>query len=276
VTSSPFPQHETLSNGAFRVEELLQGQGNQQLWLARRLMDGQVALVAIDSKMERQSIAEARAALNYPIEGGLHLSHAGHVDRPTQQPENEMYVDNHWLTVELASRGAWLPRLLDERADPSPSTEVALQLGRSAGELLARAAAGGRLLVSIRPEFLWASNAQGRWEVTGVTDRPATLFQLKRYTAFTAPLFDRAYTAPEWYQAPSERSVVYSLALMIHEWASRFPVPLSWHDWALRPVPAEETAMPASLKALLDEALRKDPSERPGLASFLARLDSVA
>lgn len=272
----PFPQHETLSIGAFRIEELLQGQGNQQLWLARRTTDGEAALVAVDSKMERQSIAEARAALSYPIEGGLQLLLAGHVDRPTQQPENEMYVDNHWLTLELVSRGGWLPRLLDQRVDPSPSTEMALRLGRSTGKLLARAAAGGRLLVSIRPEFLWASNEHGRWEVTGVTDRPATLFQLKRYTAFTAPLFDRAYTAPEWYQAPSERSVVYSLALMIHEWASRFPVPLSWHDWSLRTVPAEETPMPASLKALLDEALRKDASERPDLARFLVRLESIA
>lgn len=276
MTPPPFPQHETLANGAFRVEELLQGQGNQQLWLARRTTDGHPALVAMDSKMARQSIAEARDALSYSLEGGFELLLAGHVDRPTQQPENETYVDSHWLTVELASQGGWLPRLLDQRIDQSPSTETALQLGRSTGKLLARAAAGGRLIVSIRPEFLWANNEHGRWEVTGVTDRPATLFQLKRYTAFTAPLFDRAYSAPEWYQAPSERSVVYSLALMISEWASRFPMPLSWHDWSLRPVPAEETPMPASLKALLDEALQKDPRERPGLSSFLARLDSVA
>lgn len=271
-----FPHHELLANGTYQIEELLQGEGAQQLWQARRLDNGHRALVAFDGKLARQSMDELRAAVSYPIAGGPEVVHVGTVDAPTQNPAFGCNVDSTWLVVEEYPRGEWLPNLLPPIDDGVPAPRMALELGRSAGHLMLQAAEAGHLLLRARPEYMWGVHEGDHWEVTGVSDRADGLFARKYECMVTLPLFDRFYWAPEHYKHPTERSVAYTLAVMIAEWAmGRYPFPTLFHGRGLSEADHVPIEAPAPLKALLERTIRIDPAERPSLAEFVAELDRL-
>lgn len=179
---------------------------------------------------------EARRAAN------VDLAYVGETDDPPP-------MNPHWLCVEVAGHGTWLPDLLGGRVSPAQ----AIELTRSAGQLLARALAGGAVMAGVRPEYMWGRRDGERIEVTAASDRAYWLFAHKTYDMVTRPPFDRDYAAPEARNEPSERSLVYSLAQMLVDWAGG--------------------AVP-DLTRLVERAQSRDPAARPGLEAFLTELDA--
>lgn len=240
-----FPHGALVAAGTFRITDKLRGIGFQQLWRAVRVSDGRQALVAFDDKLARIPADSLRPALVARTAVNVELAYAGEVDDP---PEGH----SHWLCVELPTEGTWLPDLLGEGVGPPQ----AIELARSAGRLLMQALAAGTVFSRVRPEYMWGVRDGERLTVTAVSDRPHELFRRKSYDLVTLPPFEREYAAPEvWLSSPSDRSVTYSLAKMIVDWAG---------------------GAPASISALLDRALSEDPAHRPGLDAFLAELDAIS
>jgi len=238
-----FPHGALVANGAFRITDLLRGIGSQKLWRAVRVQDGRQALVAIDWKLSRIPADSLRPVLARRAVN-VELAYVGEVDDP---PEDH----SHWLCVEIPIQGTWLPDLVGEGVGPLD----AIDLARSAGRLLAQALADGTVFDRVRPEYMWGVRDGGRLKVTAVSDRSEELFRRKTYDLVTRPPFEREYAAPEvWLSAPSDRSLVYSLAKMLVDWAG---------------------GTPASISALLERALSEDPAHRPGLDAFLGELDAI-
>lgn len=235
-----FPHGALVANGSFRITELLCGLGPRQLWRALRVSDGHQALVAIDARLSRISVEVMRVDLAARGAMEVGLAYVGETDDPPP-------LNHHWLCVELAMRGTWLPDLLVGNVSPAQAIELVL----SAGRLLARALANGTLMAGVRPEYMWGVRDGERFEVTAASDRSYWLFARKTYDLVTRPPFERDYAAPEARNEPSERSLVYSLARMLVDWAGETP---------------------PALVPLLERAQNRDPAERPGLEAFLADL----
>lgn len=239
-----FPHGASVAGGAFRITEKLRGIGFQQLWRAVRASDGRPALVAIDNRLSRVPADSVRSVLAARNAVNVELAYAGETDDP---PEGHA----HWLCVEIAREGTWLPDLIVGGVTP----QQAIELARSAGRLLVQALAEGTMFARVRPEYMWGVRDGERFTVTAVTDRPHELFRRKTYDMVTLSPFEREYAAPEvWLSEPSDRSMVYSLAKMLLDWAG---------------------GAPAAISELLDRALSEDPDHRPGLGAFLAGLDTI-
>ncbi|MBA3458805.1 MAG: hypothetical protein H0T46_02510 [Deltaproteobacteria bacterium] len=240
-----FPHGALVAAGAFRITDKLRGIGSQQLWRAVRVSDGRQALVAFDVKLARIPADSVRPALTARRAVNVELAYAGEVDDPPD-------LHCHWLCVEIPADGTWLPDLIVGGVSP----RQAIELARSAGRLLVQALAAGTVLARTRPEYMWGVRDGERLTVTAVSDRPSELFERRTYDMVTMPPFEREYAAPEvWLSSPSDRSLVYSLAKMIVDWAG---------------------GAPASISALLERALSEEPADRPGLDAFLAELDTGA
>jgi hypothetical protein len=88
----------------------------------------------------------------------------------------------------------------------------------------------------------------------------------------THPVFDRFYFAPETYMGPAdERSVVFTLATMIAEWASRYPFQIAYGIYG-QLEDHHPLEFPEPLAGVLSRALRQSPGDRPSLTAFLAEL----
>ncbi|MBA3458803.1 MAG: hypothetical protein H0T46_02500 [Deltaproteobacteria bacterium] len=240
-----FPHGALVAGGAFLITDHLRGIGARQLWRAMRVQDGRQALVAIDGRLSRIPAESIRPVLAARKAANVELAFAGEADDPPPQHP-------HWLCVEIPTVGAWLPDLVSAGVDELQAIELAL----SAGRLLARALAEGTVLARVQPEYMWGVRHGRRVTVTAMSDRPDLLFQRKTYDMVTRPPFEREYAAPEvWSSNPTERSLVYSLAKMLVDWAG---------------------GAPASISALLEHALSEDPADRPGLDAFLAELEEIS
>lgn len=239
-----FPHGASVAAGAFRITDKLRGIGSQQLWRAVRVSDGRQALVAFDTKLARIPADSMRPTLAARRAVNVELAYAGEVDDPPD-------LHCHWLCIEIPTDGTWLPDLIGAGVSP----QQAIELAQSAGQLLMQALAAGTVFSRVRPEYMWGVKDGERFTVTAVTDRPHVLFQRKTYDMVTLPPFEREYAAPEvWLSAPTERSLVYSLAKILVDWAG---------------------GAPTSISALLERALSEDPAHRPDLDAFLAELEGI-
>jgi hypothetical protein len=253
-----FPLARTVADGAYRVEQWLVGTGSQQLHRGADVATGAHVLVAVDDHaVRRQSIDELRAAVAYRIPGLFELAHVGAFDADV----------DHWCIVERVPPGDWLPRALGP-ADPWTAPRKAIELGASAARIALRAATGGILLVELRPELMWMATIDGRHIVTGLSTRATELFARHRGDASTRPIFDRDYRAPEAADTPDDRSVVFSLAAMIAEWATGRSDPAAIANLT-------ELGHGVPLRAVLEPALSPDRDARPRLAELVDELDRL-
>lgn len=270
-----FPLGYTLGGGAYQVDEHLLGDGNQQMFAGRHVPSGDPVLLAFDSRGSSRSIAELRAAVSYHVPGMLELGFVGGFD--PRGAEEDYMCDGHWATVERGARGAWLPRVLPKVHDSIAAPLMAVELGLSAGRILAVAAKAGVLLTRVRPEYMWAESIADRWEVTGLSARGDELFRRKSSDYVTPPVFDRYYYAPEWDQDPDDRAVVFSLGVMIAEWSmGRYPFEYLFHGRGLEQADHLPIEAPSPLREYLEEAIQFERQDRPDLEDFLFSLGACA
>jgi len=258
-----FPRGRTLGGGAYRVEQWLRGTGAQRLYRGVELATGDRVLIALDDySARRQDLAELRAAVSRSAPGLFELAHVGTID-------DDAY---HWAIVEKVPAGEWLPRVLGP-ADPSTATRKAIELGASAGRILRDAAGHGLVLAQIRPELMWAERSGARYAVTGLSARAIDLFRRARGDAFTHPLFERWYRAPEHDVDPDDRAVSFALAVMIAEWATgRYPLRSAFGAESAEHDPIEA---PAALRRLLEGAIRANRADRPRLSELVDALERL-
>jgi hypothetical protein len=258
----------------------------QQLFAGKSLADGGEVLVALDLLPLRIDIEAFRRTLGYEHSGIFTLAYLGRLDMlPNVDHQDQV---SRWALVERVSAGSWLTSLIgsyelrffydaESHMLPShnPATAVrnALSLGRSAGRILAAAAAAGTLLPYVRPEYMWARDADGALEVTGLSARGHAFFAKTTIDAVSLPLFDRYYYAPEADEDPDDRALVFALAIMIAEWATgRFPFKYKFHGQGPLEGKHLKLKLPAPLASLLSRGMRVDRAERPDLAQFLDEL----
>jgi len=254
----------------YQVDEHLLGDGLQQMFAGRHVPSGDPVLLTFDSRGSSRSIAEIRAAVSYHVPGMLELGFVGGFD--PRGAEQDYMCDGHWATVERGARGAWLPRVLPKVYDSRAAPLMAVELGLSAGRILAVAAKAGVLLTRVRPEYMWAERIADRWEVTGLSARGDELFRRKSSDYVTPPVFDRYYYAPE-YQDPDDRALVFSLGVMIAEWSmGRYPFEHLFHGRGLEQADHLPIEAPSPLRECLEEAIQFERQDRPHLAEFLFAL----
>jgi hypothetical protein len=274
MADNPFPLPGTLRNGAYAVDEPLLGNATQQLLRGHHVSTRAPVLIACNLRGSHHRIDELRSALSYQLPGVFELGLVGGFDRRGEQDDP---CTTGCAIVEHVTRGTWLPRLLPPMHAPQAAKRMAIELGLTAGRILARAATAGVLLVRIRPEYLWANCTSGHWKVTGLSARGDELLRHETTDIATPPLFDRDYHAPEWQRDPDHRALVFTLAVMIAEWTmGRHPFERRFHDQDLeqqRHLPIEASV---PLKSLLEESLQLDRRQRPQLGEFLAALAMLA
>lgn len=272
--ASEFPLTDTLDGGAYRVERHLRGSGSQTLWLGVEVASGASVLVSCDGHTpEKQDVGELRRAISYQVPGLFELAYVGAFDTDGTDYRRDAAREGAWATVEKVSSGSWLPRILGP-ADPWTAPTKAIELGRSAGTILVRAAAGGVNLVRIRPELMWAERRDGHIAVTGLSPRATELFARKVGEMVTHPLFDRFYHAPEIYEDPDDRAIAYSLAVMVAEWATgRYPFASLHAPNGLETGRHEPIHAPRPLASLLEATIRRNREDRPRLAEFVNELE---
>lgn len=152
---------------------------------------------------------------------------------------------------------------------------MAIELGLSAGRILAVAAKAGIFLTRVRPEYMWAERTVSHWAVTGLSARGDELFRRKSSDYVTPPVFDRYYYAPEWHQDPDDRALVFSLGVMIAEWSmGRYPFEHQFHDRGLEQAEHLPIEAPSPLREYLEEAIQLERQNRPDLEDFLLALGS--
>ena len=152
----------------------------------------------------------------------------------------------------------------------------AIELGRSAGQILLRATEAGINLARIRPELMWAERRDGHIAVTGLSPRATELFARKVGEMVTHPVFDRFYHAPEIHKDPDDRAVAYALAVMVAEWATgRYPFESKYAPNGVETAAHEPIAVPRPLAKLLESTIRHDRNKRPRLAKFVRELERM-
>jgi hypothetical protein len=272
---------ETLDGGRYRLTEHLRGRGSQLLYLAKEAAgDGSEATCFVSVIWAPKGLAEAevRAALEYSCEGVHALAFLGCFDAAGDDEERHIHQQQYCALVERVPEGEWLPRLTTAPLGAA----AAAGLGSSVGRLLEAADQRGHCLVGLRPEYVWAQRRAGELVAVSVTGRNRDYFtHVGGRCLIPGQLFERLYLAPEVYTERGERrerdeSLVFSLAIMIAEWATgAYPFPESWAGGNLRSLlegrhaPLSVTPALAKLLAL---CLKPDPSHRPDLSYFLKRL----
>lgn len=276
-----FPIGDTLDGGSWRVTGHLRCGGTQDLCVAERAgRPGERAMVSV-IWAPRGVPADLRATLAPGAAGVLPLEHLGPFDATSDDSVRESQQRQHIALVEGLPGGdriEWLPRAITGRLGAGP----ALALGVSIGAILARAAAAGLLLVGVRPDYVWVRRDGDRLVAAGLTGRNRDFFAHTGGGCLApAALFERHYYAPEVYRerGQGEESLVFTLALMIAEWATgSYPFPDSWAGGTMQSL-VEGRHAPLDLApeaaALLAGGLRASPAERPRLAEFLASAESL-
>jgi hypothetical protein len=273
---------ETLDGGRYRLTEHLRGSGSQLLYLAKEVAgDGLEATCFVSVIWAPKGLAEVevRAALDVRCEGVHALAFLGCFDIAGEDEERHIHQQQYCALVERVPEGQWLPRLTTAPLGAG----AAVALGSSVGRLLEQAAQHGHLLVGVRPEYVWARRQAGQLVAVSVTARNRDYFtHTGGRCLIPGQLFERHYLAPEVYSERGERdeSLVFSLAIMIAEWATgAYPFPDSWAGGNMRSLlegrHAPLSVAPALAK-LLALGLKPDPSHRPDLSYFLKRLSLLA
>ena len=286
AASAEFPIGDTLAGGSWRVTEHLRGTGSQQLHLATRADRPDArALVSTIWAPRGAPGAELLEKLGYRLPGVLELVHLGPFD-PSGDELRRTHQRQHVALVERLpdGRGAdagseWLPRLVSGPLGP----RAAVELGRSVGAILARAADAGPLLVGVRPEYIWATRDGDQLRATGLSGRNWELFAHTGGGCLVpGRLFERHYYAPEVYRERGEgpESLVFTLAAMIAEWATgQYPFPDSWAGGNMQSL-CEGRHAPLDLRPpmadLLGLCLDAEPAHRPSLPYLLRRLELLS
>ena len=286
----PFPVGETFGSGAYRIEKHLQGEGLQKLFLGREVRSQTQLLVSFDALSSRVDPRAFQKTVSYESPGVFPLAFVGKVDFRKDIDLSE--ASSTWGLVERGAEGDWLPSILgtfdpdvvfeqESRQLPSHDEKTAipdaLSLGSSAGKILAAAAARDLLLTRVRPEYMWAARVDGRLEVTGLSARADAFFAMTRVDAVTWPVFDRYYYSPEEHSGDrDDRALVFSLAIMIAEWATgRFPYRYKFHDSGPLSGKHLKLAVPKPLARLLSRGMELDRVKRPDLRTFLVELEGM-
>ena len=267
----------TFDGGRYRVDKHLQGEGLRQLYLGSDAATTDAVLISYDKLPKYTTIEDFIAANKAPVPGVLDLLVAG---TPDGEP-------SYWGVIERVPQNArWLPDVLGRPTpqafadsvpkrlpsfEPGGAVARALALGRSAGKILADSAARGAILARARPETMWITGDR----VVGLSQRSELMFAASWVTAFSMPVFDRYYYAPEVgrNQRVDDRALVFSLAIMIAEWATGL-YPFKTKRFDSGPTEDNQIALdlPAPLATLLHSGMQISAMRRPNLSSFLADL----
>lgn len=274
----PMPS-QTIDSGEYRLDEHVAGVGRWRVYLGHSLRrPHESVLVSWVDGPEKAPPEQLRAELGYSIAGVLPLNFLGKFDEPA---DRRLDVRDVGVLVEQLPPGESARR----RIQLPLAVQDAARLAASLGAIMVRAAEGGVMLTALRPEFIWVEEKDGRLTVAGVTGRSRPFFESRSGGEFNSPVpFPRPYEAPEADQAPTERSLVFTLAVIFAEWLSgRHPFPEEWHHLARRlslrvrePVDPDLELVPTSIRSLLRDALDRDPTKRPSLASFIVEIERVA
>jgi len=267
----------TFGSGRFLVENHLQGEGLRQLFAGRDTATDGGVIISYDKLPKYTTIDGFIAANQAHSPGVLELLFAG---TPDGEP-------SYWGVIERVPQNArWLPDVLGRPTpqafadsvpkrlpsfEPGGAVARALALGRSAGKILADSAARGAILARARPETMWITGDR----VVGLSQRSELMFAASWVTAFSMPVFDRYYYAPEVgrNQHVDDRALVFSLAIMIAEWATGL-YPFKTKRFDSGPTEDNQIALdlPAPLATLLHSGMQISAMRRPNLSSFLADL----
>jgi hypothetical protein len=151
----------TFDGQRFHVAKHLQGQGFRQLFLGVDTANNDTVLISYDKQPKHTTIGDFVAANRGTAPGVLDLLFAGPPDQSGP----------YWAVIErLVAKTRWLPSVLGQHHpdaytdavpkrlpsfDPATALPTALELGRSAGRILADNAARGTILAHVRPETMW-------------------------------------------------------------------------------------------------------------------------
>jgi len=257
-----FPIGATFGGGAYRMEHRLRGTGSMRLYRGVEVATGAQLLVAFDTFRSKHDVAELRAAVDYRAPGLLELVHVGHLDGRSDV----------WTLAERAPAGTWLPALVGP-ANPWTAPRKAIELGTSAGRILLGAHYLGVALRDVRPEVMWAEERDGRYTVTGLSPRCFALFARSYEDARSHPLFLHHYRDPDRGGMFDDRSLTFSLAVMVSEWTMGvYPLLQTWGNETADHIAIEA---PPPLRDLLERALAPARADRPRLADFVDELSLV-
>jgi len=268
----------TFDGGRYRVDKHLQGEGLRQLYLGSDAATTDAVLISYDKLPKYTTIEDFIAANKAPVPGVLDLLFAG---TPDGEP-------SYWGVIERVPQNArWMPDVLGRHPphtvtdsvpkrlpsfEPGGAVARALAFGRSAGRILADSAARGAILARVRPETMWITGDR----VVGLSQRSELMFSASWVTAFSMPVFDRYYYAPEVgrNQHVDDRALVFSLSIMIAEWATGL-YPFAKKSFDGGPTENQQVALdlPPQLAALLGAGMNVSVAMRPSLAAFLAELE---
>lgn len=277
--AGPFPLGETLGGGAFRLTGHIAGRGDDQLHRAesRAHPDARYLVsVALAPRLEAEPL---RQRLDYHFPGVLDLAWLGHFDVAGEDPSRTLRQRSYAAMVEELPPDSESLRAL---VSAPLGAAAAVDLGLAVGRTLAAPARNGHRLVAVRPELIWGALGGDSIRVTGLSGRSGPFFA-QGQTAFpgSPPLFERSYLAPEIHarRESQEESLVFTLAVMIAEWATgTYPFPDARVGADItsltrgRHAPLE---VPIQLASVLVHALQPDPADRPGLGRFLERLSRI-
>jgi hypothetical protein len=277
-----FPLQDTLGDLRFRPTEHFLGAGIEQLYLGIRAQQPDSRyLFSITARTEASNarMQRLRSRAFTHVEGIFDVEFIGPFDRVGVDPVRDAEREGHWGMVEKLPEGEPLSRLGLGSLGP----RRAVELGAAVGRILARGVHAGVVLVGLRPEYVWARrSAAAGASVTGVGGRSHEFFAAARpFSLPTAPLFERLYAAPEVMRGDpaGERALVFTLAIMVAEWATdRYPFPDSWaRGSALSLATGKHAPLGVSKEVddLLSTALRAEAGERPALDAFIAQLDQA-
>lgn len=269
----------TFDGGRFEVTKHLQGEGLRQLFLGVDAANNDTVLISYDKLPKHTTIAGFVAATSARAPGVLDLLFAGQLDAD---------VSGYWAVIERVPPSTqWRPEVLGKHDPyactdavpkrlpsfgPATALSTALALGRSTGRILADNFARETILARIRPETMWVI----RDKVVGLSQRSELMFAASWVTAFTMPVFDRYYYAPELDRKHQvdDRSLVFSLSIMIAEWATGL-YPFAKKSYDHGPIEDNQIALelPTRLATLLRSGMHIYALRRPTLQAFLNELE---
>jgi hypothetical protein len=273
--SSEFLIGETLDGGTYRLTEQLLAGGAHRLYLAERPASrDERYLVSVNWAPRGVPADEMRRDLGYRIPGVLELMHIGHLDIVGDDYLRNQHQQHHWGLVERVPDGEWVMRA----TNGALGARGAVALGLSVGRILERAAGEGRLLVGVRPEYIWVARRGDRLEAVGVSERYRAFFAHAGGNTSTpgTMLVRRSYRAPEVREGrwTEDEALVFSLAVMIAEWATgTYPFEDTTAFLAGRHIALE---VPDALGKLLASCFTVEWMHRPSLPYFLKRLALLA
>jgi hypothetical protein len=272
---SDFLIGETIDGCRYRLIEQLLAGGAHRLYLADApASPDERYLVSVNWTPRGVPADEMWRELGYRIPGVLELMHIGHFDIEGDEYLRNQRQQHHWSLVERVPAGDWLPRTVKGPL----GARAAAALGLSVGRILERAASEGRLLVGVRPEYIWVARRGDDLEAVGVSERYRALFARAGGNTSTpgTMLVSRSYRAPEVREGrwTEDEALVFSLAVMIAEWATgAYPFEDTTAFLAGRHKPLD---VPDVLGKLLASCFKVEWMHRPSLPYFLKRLALLA